>query len=205
MIVFADNDILIKLAGCDLLIPFCEAIGTQNTDFFVTSSAKFAIPKQSKKKLKTPEAIQQLHEFMGRTSAIQDVQPQMDILDTLTETPDIDGGEAFLILSAYNNPTCRLATGDKRCLASLLATPSLSELVSSLSGRVYTLETALLILISRLDFDVVNHKVVRRCVDDGLLNLAFGEHRNEDHAIACLSSYSSNLKDLVAESHLIRY
>ena len=142
---------------------------------------------------------------MGRTSAIQDVQPQMDILDTLTETPDIDGGEAFLILSAYNNPTCRLATGDKRCLASLLATPSLSELVSSLSGRVYTLETALLILISRLDFDVVNHKVVRRCVDDGLLNLAFGEHRNEDHAIACLSSYSSNLKDLVAESHLIRY
>ena len=52
MIVFADNDILIKLAGCDLLIPFCEAIGTQNTDFFVTSSAKFAIPKQSKKKLK---------------------------------------------------------------------------------------------------------------------------------------------------------
>lgn len=46
MIVFADNDILIKLAGCDLLIPFCEAIQTQEIDVFVTPSAKFSIPNK---------------------------------------------------------------------------------------------------------------------------------------------------------------
>ena len=60
MIVFADNDILIKLAGCDLLIPFCEAVGAQNTEIFITQSARFAIPKQSRKKLTTPEPLEQL-------------------------------------------------------------------------------------------------------------------------------------------------
>ena len=204
MIVFADNDILIKLAGCDLLIPFCEAIGNQNTDFYVTSSAKFAIPKQSKKKLKIPEAIQQLHEFMGRTSAIQDVQPQMDILDTLTETPDIEGGEAFLILSAYNNPTCRLATGDKRCLVSLLNSSSLSEITKSLSQRVYTLEIAMLILIDRLGYEVVNQKVIQRCVEDMVLKLAFGETRSFENAVECLSSYSSDVIPFLSDSHLIK-
>ncbi len=203
VIVFADNDILIKLAGCDLLVPFCEAIQSQDSDFFVTSSAKFSIPKQSKKKLKTPQSIQQLNEFIGRTNTIQDALTQHDLLDELITIPNIDGGEALLILSAYINPTCKLATGDKRCLTSLLQTSSLNDIATSLIGRVYTLETAMLILISRLGYDVVNQKVIQRCVDDGTLNLAFGEHRTIDNAIECLSSYCSNLTPLLGESHLL--
>ncbi len=203
MIVFADNDILIKLAGCDLLIPFCEAIQTQENNFFVTSSAKFAIPKQSKKKLSNSQSIQQLHEFLGRTSTIQDAVPQTELLDKLLNSQDIDGGEAQLILSAYNMPSSKLATGDKRCLSSLLNAPSLNEIANGLSGRVYTLETAMLILISRLGFDAINQKVIQRCVVDGTLHLAFGEHRTAEHAIECLSSYCSELKLLLAESHLL--
>lgn len=203
MIVFADNDILIKLAGCDLLIPFCEAIQTQENNFFVTPSAKFAIPKQSKKKLSNSQSIQQLHEFLGRTSTIQDAVPQTELLDKLLNSQDIDGGEAQLILSAYNMPSSKLATGDKRCLSSLLNASSLNEIANGLSGRVYTLETAMLILISRLSFDVINQKVIERCVVDGTLNLAFGEQRAAEHAIACLSSYCSELKPLLAASHLL--
>lgn len=203
VIVFTDNDILIKLAGCDLLLPFCEAIQTQDSDFFVTPSAKFAIPKQGKKKLTNPQCLQQLHEFLGRTNIIQDVVPQTELLDELLNAQNIDGGEAQLILSAYNSPSSKLATGDKRYLASLLATPSLSEIANSLAGRVYTLETAMLILISRLGFDAINQKVIERCVVDGTLNLAFGEHRTIDNAVECLSSYCSELKLLLAESHLL--
>lgn len=203
MIVFADNDILIKLAGCDLLIPFCEAIQTQEIDVFVTPSAKFSIPQQSRKKLNNPQAIQQLQEFIGRTAIIQDVVPQTELLDKLLNTQNIDGGEAQLILSAYNSPSSKLATGDKRCLSSLLNAPSLNEIANGLNGRVYTLETAMLILISRLSFDVINQKVIERCVVDGTLNLAFGEQRAAEHAIACLSSYCSELKPLLAESHLL--
>lgn len=203
MIVFADNDILIKLAGCDLLLSFCEAVQTQESSFFVTSSAKYAIPKQSKKKLTDAQSIQQLHEFINRTAIIPDAVPQADLLDELLNAQNIDGGEAQLILSTYNNAAARLATGDKRCLTSLLNTPSLSCVSAGLSERVYTLETAMLILISHLGFDTVNDKVINRCVDDGTLNLAFGEHRSVEHAIECLSSYCSPLKPLLAESHLL--
>lgn len=143
MILFADNDILIKLAGCDLLLPFCEAIQTQDSDFFVTPTAKFAIPRQAKKKLTNPQSLQQLREFLGRTSVIQDAVPQAELLDELMNTQDIDAGEAQLFLSAYNNPVSKLATGDKRCLVSLLNTASLSEIKNNLAGRVYTLETAM--------------------------------------------------------------
>ncbi|RYL13111.1 hypothetical protein [Acinetobacter baumannii] len=203
MIVFADNDILIKLAGCDLLIPFCEALQIQENNFFVTPSAKFAIPKQSRKKLSDPQSLQQLNEFLGRTSTIQEAIPQAELLDELINTPNIDGGEAQLILSVHNQPASKLATGDKRCLASLLNTPSLSEIANSLTGRVYTLEIAMLILIDKLGFDAVNQKVIQRCVEDGTLNLAFGKQRAIDHAIECLSSYCSELKLLLAESHLL--
>lgn len=203
MIVFADNDILIKLAGCELLIPFCEAVGVQDTEIFVTQSARFAIPKQSRKKLTTPESLEQLKLFIERTGTIQQAHQETEILDRLIETPNIDGGEAFLILSAYNTPETKLATGDKRCLSALLNTPSLIDIANGLGGRVYTLETALLILISRLGFDFVNHQVVNRCVTDGTLNLAFGSGRSVDNAIECLSSYCSALMPLLSDSHLI--
>lgn len=204
MIVFADNDILIKLAGCELLIPFCEAVGTQSTDIFVTESAKYAIPKQSRKKLTTPESLEQLKVFIERTSTIHQAHSEMNILDRLIETPNIDGGEAFLILSAYNTPEARLATGDKRCLSALLNTPNLTDIANGLFGRVYTLETALLILISRLGFNVVNHQVINRCVTDGTLNLAFGATRSVDDAIECLSSYCSKLTPLLSDAYLIK-
>ena len=204
MIVFADNDILIKLAGCDLLIPFCEAVGAQNTEIFITQSARFAIPKQSRKKLTTPEPLEQLKLFIERTETIEQAHTETNILDRLIETPNIDGGEAFLILSAYNIPAAKLATGDKRCLSALLNTPSLIDIANGLGGRVYTLETALLILISRLGFDSVNHRVINRCVTDGTLSLAFGVGRSIDNAIECLSSYCSDLTPLLSDTHLIK-
>lgn len=38
---------------------------------------------------------------------------------------------------------------------------------------------------------------------DGTLHLVFGEHRTIDDAIEGLSSYCSNLKPLLADSHLL--
>lgn len=202
MIVFADNDILIKLAGCELLIPFCEAIEA-STDIFVTEAARRAIPKQGKKKLTEAESLEQLKVFMENTKTMQQALLQTDILDQLVETPNIDGGEAFLILAAYNEPNSKVATGDKRCLSSLLNTPALNNIANGLFGRVYTLETAMLILIEKLGFDFVNQQVINRCVVDGTLNLAFGSSRSMEHAKKCLSSYCSELFPLLSDSHLI--
>ena len=204
VIVFSDNDILIKLAGCELLIPFCEAIESSNTDIFVTEAAQRAIPKQGNKKLTAPQSLEQLKVFMENTKTMQQALLQTEILDQLIETPNIDGGEAFLILAAYNDPNSKLATGDKRCLSSLLNTPSLHNIANSLNGRVYTLETAMLILIQKMGFDFVNQQVIKRCVVDGTLNLAFGESRSIEHATECLSSYCSELLPLLSDPHLIK-
>lgn len=207
MILFADNDILMKLAGCDLLIPFCDAIKLENQDCYVTSTAHRAIPSQAKKgknKLTNPDLYQKLVEFVNRTKVITDAAPQHEILDELSIASNIDPGEAQLILSAYNNPSSKMATGDRRCLVSLLNAQSLQDITHSLSQRVYTLEIAMLILIEKLGYEFVNQKVIQRCVDDTVLRMAFGESRSVDNAIACLSSYSSEVIPLLSDSHLIK-
>lgn len=63
---------------------------------------------------------------------------------------------------------------------------------------------AMLILIEKLGYETVNEKVIQRCVDDTVLKMAFGESRSVDNAIACLSSYSSEVILLLSDSHLIK-
>ena len=116
-------------------------------------------------------------------------------------------GDGDLDIPALNQQEGTYTNIDKKVIPTNAAIGfngyTLNEIANGLNGRVYTLETAMLILISRLSFDVINQKVIERCVVDGTLNLAFGEQRAAEHAIACLSSYCSELKPLLAESHLL--
>lgn len=199
MIVLSDNDIILKLAGCNLLHQFFEILEAESKDILIATNASYALPKQAKKKLKNEDAVNTVTQFVKNVGRISTVNPEL--LGEIQGFKNMDGGESLLMVAAHENPDLLFATGDKRCLQSLIEHQSfepIDQIFKSLQGRVYCLETAFMLLIENLGFEDVNQMVINRCVDDGVLRLAFGHERNIDNATDCLKSYCGELSFLLA-------
>ena len=204
MILFTDNDIFLKLAGCNLLIPFFEAIDLEHEKIFLSPSAKFSLSSQIEKKLTNQHIKEELNNVLNKINYLsQDTNTEPDLIDKLAEVPNLDLGEGFLFLAAYANPNSKLATGDKRALKALLNNSEIENIKVSLFKRVYTFELALLLLMKKLGFEEVSQKVSNRCIDDKVLELAYGNNRNYANAMACLSSYTREFKYFLAHPELL--
>lgn len=207
MILLADNDIVLKLAGCHLLDDFISALTLADGEIFITQDARFSLVRQAEKNLAAaPELISRVHHFVGEAKFLeQAVNGFDDLLDRMAGIDGIDSGEAILFLAAHQCQNSKLATGDKRSLRALLNfSDDLAVIVNSLQGRVYTLESSLLMLIQRLGYEHVNRLVSAKVIQDKTLGLAFGFERSEDHAIACLSSESRPFLSLLANAGLVQ-
>lgn len=202
MLVFADNDILIKLAGSSLLERFLEALG--NPAVCIARTTRFSLPKQAGRNIKDPTRVAKLCHWLDSVSDAGQVQ-NLDLLDRLSETPNIDSGESTLLASLCEcADDSALITGDKRALRALLANqPRLPEVFEKLSGSVYTLESSMLLLIEQYGFAEIDETMKARAVDDKVLNMAFGAGRNSEHAKQCLSSSIRDVLPLLANPELI--
>ncbi len=202
MLVFADNDILIKLAGCSLLERFLVAL--DNPEICIARTTRFSLPKQAKKKIKDQTRVSDLCSWItgvADASAVNDVA----ILDRLSAIPGIDSGEGTLFASmCESTDVVRLVTGDRRSLRALLANQTqLSDVVERLSGTVYTLESALLLLIEQYGFAEIDETMKARAVEDMVIDMAFGPGRSSDHAKQCLSSSTRDVLPLLANPSLV--
>lgn len=117
MIVLADNDILIKLAGCNLLDDFLHLLQTNTDNIFITTSAKFSIPSQIKK-IQDNSLKFKITQFVGKLQTLPIVDN--DLLAQVQAFDDINGGEAYLMLAMRHYPNAKFITGDKRCLKALI-------------------------------------------------------------------------------------
>jgi len=207
MILFADNDILLKLTGCNLLLPFLEALTLTDADICLTSDAKYSLARQAQKKLATDEAARSaLSVILGRVKYLeQAIDDANGMLDLMAPIDGLDGGESLLFLAAGNAAADKLATGDKRALRTLCAnTHIIAPVHNGLRGKVFTLESTLLLLMERLGFALVSERVCGRSIPDRTLDLAYGPDRSIDHAIDCLSSEARPFLELLATPELIR-
>ena len=208
MILFADNDIFLKLTGCGLLQDFIDCLSLTQQQIYVAPTLKFSIRGQMNKSFhgeQAESAKNTLSQFLNKVNVSEELaaDEQQTFLDTLSVFPKIDPGEAILLTHAYFNPASKIATGDKNCLKAVIKANNLTDLQQSLQGRVYTLEMAMLILIERMGFEAINAKVSNRCIEDMVLKMAFGENRSQENAVMCLSSYTKELISLLAEPQLI--
>ncbi len=207
MILFADNDILLKLTGCSLLIPFLEALTLTDADVCLTYDAKFSLKKQAQKKFVADEAAQlailtMLERVRHLEQAVEDPEGMLDLMISIN---GLDGGESLLFLAAGANASDKLATGDKRALRALCAnTHVIAPVHNGLRGKVFTLESALLLLMERLGFKLVSEQVCGRNIADKTLDLAYGSNRSVDHAIDCLSSEARPFIELLATPELVK-
>lgn len=189
MIVLSDNDILFKLAHCDLFNEFVAYLRVPAQSIAILHTCVYKM----RKTLKTnPDVLARLELFCETVSVISDDQIDIDTLEKLVET-GADAGEAILISKVIATPGSYLITGDKRAVKSL---NSLSEgdIKATLSGRILCFEELVIGMLFKFGFTVLSPKLISGSTCDGVLRNAFGVGRTEQHALDCLYSYADNLR-----------
>jgi hypothetical protein len=184
MIVLADNDIVHKLACCELLPEFQRWLKVPPTEVWVLPALQFVV----RRKLKGDASA-----MAGFEAFLRNVRPiPIAQLSTLSRFEALDVGERQLIAVLVDKKeVTQLITGDKRALK-LIGTLTAADSGLALrlgEARIDCLESVMLGMISAFGFDAINAKVLPGLKHDGVLGLSFGARRTQAHATEALKSY----------------
>jgi hypothetical protein len=202
VIYLSDNDIIEKLAICDLLDEALHAYDATRGDVLVIPTLKHRIgigvarPKAIKRL--GAEIAARLVEFLETVKEIDDhSQEDHDLLEGLDDSIEIDAGEIVLLAATAKLSDYLLWTGDKRCLRAVASRPECAEIAFRIKGRVTCFEQIIRRIIDVSGYDIVKAKVfpvLHTC--DLALRAAFGSgvHATERNTCDCLDSYIAEIR-----------
>ena len=174
MIVLADNDVLFKLAQCDLYAEFLSAFGVTVADIRILKLARYSTTSNKHRKRIGEDSFARLTAFLA-TVADMPVEPDPAYSSALTEHTDknIDAGEAALFAVCPLIPYSVIVTGDKKSLTGLTEAGMIDavcgKLCEELAGRLFCFEQVLSRILDHAGFDAIRDRLIRgRECDRGL-------------------------------------
>ena len=167
MIVLSDNDILFKLAHCDLFDEFLAYIRVPAASVAILHTCIFKLRKLLKS---DPIVLARLENFCARVTEIRDDQVDTGILETIMST-GADAGEAILAAKVAATPGSFLITGDKRAVKALAKLPD-GLAKRALQGRVLCFEELILGMIGMHGFQMLSPKLTAGSTCDGVIGSA---------------------------------
>lgn len=190
MIVLADNDIVGKLACCDLLPELTAWLKAPPAEIWVLPTMPFVL----RKKLKNNDhALVCLESFLLQVKPIPQAQ-----LESLDRFALLDVGERQMLSVLVDDSTVHhMVTGDKRALKLIGEMACTDVLLSNRlnATQVDCLESIMLGLIDQFGFAVINAKAIGGLNSDTVLNISFGSNRNQTHACESLTSYLNAVRE----------
>jgi hypothetical protein len=197
VIVIADNDVLKKLACCDLYKEFSEAFEVSFREIYILNTAKHVLRSKRIRKQLDEGSFQRLSVFLDAVQVIT-AAPDPDEQVALTEEQGIDAGEAVLFSVTHPIKNALLATGDKRSLGSLAKSVDkvCRRLCKKLAGKVVCFEQILLKILDGEGFDSVRDNLVlgRECDKVLAVILGSGLDASEATIREGLTSYIEDLR-----------
>ncbi len=163
-----DNDVLIKLAAFELLVPAVEVMQAKFGVLSVLPTARFVVGRKTD--LRGQAQIAAVWPQFTTLSA----EPDMTVYERLLPLPQIDEGEALLLASLGATVDLNMVTGDKRCLRALAASPDLADVLASLSGRVLAFEQVILALLASAHASTTCENLCRLPVIDRTVHAVTG-------------------------------
>ena len=161
MIYLSDNDIVEKLAVCDLLDDALAAFDAKRPDVYVIPTLKYRIGGKSRAKAEKrlgAAPVARLLNFIAAVREIQEYSAEDQLL--LDDLVGIDPGETILLSATAIHTDFLLLSGDKRCLKSIATLPECRAIALRIQGRVVCFEQILRRLIQHFSFGHVVCKVV---------------------------------------------
>jgi len=202
VICLADNDIIHKLAACDLLDDILAALSLTRTDVYVlpTAKYKFRITPRSAgqgERRYGAEVFARIRDFLASVREIN-VPGVPEELQLLAGIDGIDPGEAVLFAATAQFDQYLLATGDKNSLRALALTSVCRPIAQRLCGHVICFEQIVKRVIQHCGFSYVLDKVIPARACDTALRVAFGSgsEATEVSVLAILDSYINELRSL---------
>jgi hypothetical protein len=197
LILLSDNDIIIKLACCELLDEFVKSFGAAESDFRVLASARFKVSPKNKQMVAEHGivAVQRAHEFICRLQVIE-VPADSDDERLALARPGIDPGEQILFSASRNYPKFSILTGDKNSLRTLLSALKIDSVKKRLAGRVECFEAIMLKILTKPKFALLLPRIVAGAKCDTALQVVFGLglETTYEKAIEGLNHYLSALR-----------
>ncbi len=174
MIVLADNDILIKLAACDLFDDFLTAYEVSPADIRILKLARHSIGSRKHRRRIGEEGYQRLVVFLDAVADIL-LEPDPAHIAALNKQTDknIDAGEAALFALCPHMPGSVIVTGDKKSLAGLTLAAETdgvcATMYQNLAGRVFCFEQIVTRILDRVGFEAIRDRLIAgRDCDRGL-------------------------------------
>lgn len=202
MIVLSDNDVILKLAQCDLLQYLPEILNEDENEIFVSPTARFQLlmPKKPQKalvKCGSDKVYRGVADFLDRVQVIPETDNDA-LLELLRSVPHIDVGEQVLLACCMENPGSLFMTGDRRCLQAVMDNKAIIATVHSrLMDSVVTFESALLLSVRMLGFDAVYKQLLTNPKPDSMLKIAMRSAQHDD-VCGCLLSFTRPVYDYLA-------
>lgn len=195
MIILADNDIVHKLACCDLLDSFLEWLDSPPAQVWVIATLPFVLRKKLKN---NPAALACLEAFLLKTQAIPEAS-----IELLQRYEQLDEGERqMLAVLVEDQRITRLVTGDKRALRQIARMVANDRDLAQRLAQTRTdcLESVMLGLLDHFGHVAINAKASLGVDSDKVLKMTFGPARSEAHAREVLTAY---LKDLTNTANFV--
>jgi len=212
MILLTDNDILVKLAQCDLIEEALSVFGCGLNKCYVLDSAQHSLylrdaDKCVSRRVGSYQSYERLCSLVQSCRVLGAAHEDLDFMDELLQIDSIDEGELLLLMHAFSlyqqNAPYAFTTGDKRALVGI----SMSQSVRAqqiLFQRVECVESIILKAIQIYGFAHISNKLIQAQMQvaadkyDKVLRMAFGAGRDEPHCHACLGQY------LAPDAHFIK-
>jgi hypothetical protein len=198
MICISDNDVLRKLASCDLLDEAISALRSAGEDVYILPTFKYALRKPATIKSLGEAALDRLTEFIGRVRELS-LPPDPEEMEVFSDITGIDPGEAVLFSASHHFSDFVMITGDKICLRALWATANCESdgravcaaVCDRLTEKVVCFEQIICRTIVHYGFAHIRSKVA----------LA----RNCDIALRCIFSSGTDTSEIDADCGLKSY
>lgn len=210
MIVLADNDLILKLAKCNLLDALPDLLGTAIDEIFIAPAARYQLmPHKAEKALAkcgNAETLERIRAFLAVVKDIPAVE-DTELLGRLAAVPKIDPGEQLLFATCMAHQNAILLTGDRTALRALASSEAVDDVNVSLRCRVVTFESALLLAAKLIGFNELKNRLLAYpgYEKDGVLKLIVRLDMVQENFEECLVSYSRPVVPFLANrEHLPR-
>jgi hypothetical protein len=196
-ICFTDNDFLWKLVVFNLFHEALESLGITQNDVRVLPQAKYVLKKRCKE-----EHVQKVLSALEPLICLEVTPEDAIILESLTQDPSINVGEARLIAKTLQTPCSILATGDKRMIRGLGNPHKHLTIREQLQGKIICLEQAVLAVIdnNKYGFEYVKSRVVPVRDGDTAIKVVFGSGDKSTYR-NCIQALKSYIEELHRESN----
>ena len=199
MLLFVDNDVVIKLAEYELLISLHEIVKNSGHVVHVLESLPYVVgvynPERAGKVFSSESSLEQMKEFLSM------VQPacikQLSTLQLINsiDDPNLDEGEMTLIGCALESNEAGFCSGDKRAIRAVNELTSAQTLTFD-HCIIIILEHTLQMLINVMGAGDVFERILRKPNVDKAVKLCFQGATTDTvaHVISALESYINDLK-----------